>query len=548
MNEDKRLTFVVPVYGVSGLYLNRCLNSLLDNQDYPNKDVIVVYDGNKKEEQMQSALGQQEEFKEDKRVQFFIIEHGGAPKARNFGLSKATGDYICFFDCDSILLAGGLRTWIQAFEEHPDCGFIYGSYRFMISDANKQLPDGIPAQPFDEYLLTCNNYIDTKNPIKRELCPQWDENLSALQDWDFWLQVAKKGIKGHMIPEWVVQTEEPDDESITGKAHKNHLENFNTVRNKYNIKRDKAISSFGARFQGIRRAKILNADYRDPQMLLFKPHDYKAVISMGYYIESQPYGAYAIFANCQKDCKKIIHFIGTDVAQLWNLKVRDHKYLIKELPKAVDKIFANAPWLVEELKELGIESELLYCPVDPTHYQIRPFPEKFTVAFYWDEFNKMHNEGYMIDVARSMPDVQFKFFGGKTMFGTDIPKNIENCGKIKEEDMPEFIASTSMIIRLTSHDGFPATIAEWVMSGRPFVSNLKDMPFNRHLDVNPNEETYVEDKEKTIKVLRRLQKKITENNDDLFKKDLNIAREHYIKLLDPQKYIKRMNEVINEKK
>jgi len=40
---DKHLTLVVPVYGESGLFLGRCLESLLDNQDYPHKDVHVVF-------------------------------------------------------------------------------------------------------------------------------------------------------------------------------------------------------------------------------------------------------------------------------------------------------------------------------------------------------------------------------------------------------------------------------------------------------------------------------------------------------------------------
>ena len=42
---EKSITFVVPVYGSSGLFLPRCLYSLIENQDYPHKDIIVVFDG-----------------------------------------------------------------------------------------------------------------------------------------------------------------------------------------------------------------------------------------------------------------------------------------------------------------------------------------------------------------------------------------------------------------------------------------------------------------------------------------------------------------------
>jgi glycosyltransferase involved in cell wall biosynthesis len=536
MDESKKISFIVPVYGNSGLFLFRCLNSLLDNQDYENKEVVVVYDG--EENQLESALSMKEQYKDDQRVKFFTIEHGGAPKARNFGLNKTTGDYVCFFDCDSMLLAGGIRTWIKAFEDHPECDFVYGGYRYPMSE---NYSGGIPSQPFDPWLLTCNNYISSMNPIKREVCPVWDENLESLQDWDFWLRAVKAGLKGYMIPEWVVITEEPNDESISGKGHKNWETGYNAVREKNGIpKRDIVVTTFGAHFQAKRRAKFLNADYHAPEMLVYKPFNYKSIISMGYYIET-PCGAYFPFINAKKETKKIIHFIGTDVYQLFNLKYRDMQYLRNELPKGIDKIFANAPWLVDELKEMGIESELLYCPIDASPYKVTPFPEKFTLAFYRSDSNNMHNEAFIYDVAKSCPDIKFKFFGGTAHKFADMPKNIEYLGSIKEEDMPDFIASTSGILRITVHDGFPATVAEWALSGRPFISNIEKMPFNnRYVPINITEQTFIQDKENLIREIRRLQKDIKNNNV----KNLDEAKKFYTDLLLPEKYVKRINEVV----
>ena len=541
MNEEKTLTFIVPVYGESGLYLGRCLHSLLDNQDYPYKNVIVVYDGNGEEQQMASALKQEENFKDDERIEFHVIEHGGAPKARNFGLKKAKGDYVCFFDCDSVLMAGGLRTWIHAFEENPECGFVYGGYRFFVQDGRNI---GIPAQPFDKWLLTCNNYISSMNPIKRELCPKWDEDLKSLQDWDLWLRVVQSGVKGKMIPDWVVMTEPPSDNSLSGYSHKNWLELFNKVRKKNGIKkREIAVTTMGAFFQSQRRAKILDGDYRDPAMLSAKPHEYKAIISMGYYINSEPH-AYTVFAGAEK-AKKIIHFIGTDVYQILGHTFASVNFLRKQLPQAVDHIFCNAPWLKAELDEIGIPSELLYCPIDPKPYQITPYPEKFTVAVYCSDTNPMHNTNFIFDVAKSCPDIKWKFFG-ETVYAdaVDLPKNIECTGKVLEEDMPELIASTSCILRLTVHDGFPATVAEWAMCGRPSITNLKNMPFTKFAEVNPRRETAIEDKEKTIKAIRELQRSF--KNNPYSKKELTKMRKHYVKLLDPEVYRKRIYEVVDE--
>lgn len=538
-NQNKHLTFVVPVHGRSGLYLARCLGSILDNQDYPDKDVIVVYDG---AEQLESALKQQEFYKDNASVKFFTIEQGGACKARNFGLDKATGDYICFFDCDSLLMAGGLRTWIQTFEENPDYGFVYSGYRFPLQDGYSS---GVPAKEFDEYSLTCNNYISTMNPIKRELCPRWNEDLTSLQDWDFWLRVVKSGIKGFYLKDFLVITEPPSEKSISGKSHADFKNAFNKVRELNGItNREVAITTMGAPFQTLRRAKFLNADYRDPEMLFSKPHDYKAIISMGYYPDASVHPLSVFFdaeTKTYSKCKKIIHFIGTDVYQFLNRPFIDVKTFRMSVPKVVNKIFANAPWLVNELKEMGVDAELLYCPIDPSPYLIKDFPDKFTVAVYRSDSNPMHNEDFMIDIARNCPDINWKFFGGTKKESLDIPKNVEYTGSIKEENMPEFISNTSLIVRISVHDGFPATLAEWVLSHRPFISNLKDFPFNRFIDINPTQETFIQDKEKLIKKIREVQRSIRDKRIS----GLDTAREWFIKHLDPKLYIKRINEIVN---
>lgn len=540
MQADKSLTFVIPVHGESGLFLGRCIESLMDNQDYPYKDAVVVYDGDKN--QMGSALAQEDFYKDDTRVQFIHIEKGGACAARNAGLELAKGDYVCFFDCDSTLQAGGLRTWINAFEDHPECGFVYNGYRFRMESGYNS---GVPAKPFDPWELTCNNYISSMNPIKRDICPKWDITLDCLQDWDFWLRVVRAGHKGHFINDFLVITEPPSENSITGQSHRTWVESVRKVREGNEIPdRRIAVTSMGAPFQSKRRAKFLGADYKDPEMLWLKPHDYEAIVSMGYYVDSSTH-PFMIFMDAtdtpkERECKKIIHFIGTDVFQLMHRKFTEVK-AFRETVK-VDKMFSNAPWLKTELDEMGIENELLYCPIDPTPYDITPFPKKFTVAVYRSDSNPMHNDMFMFDVARNCPDIQWRFFGGTKPLNTKgIPRNINFEGTIEEKDIPAFIAETSAIARVTVHDGFPASIAEWVMGGRPFIFNKKEMPFNDfYVDINLSEKNYILCKERLINGVRKLQKNLLKIDSSVW----DLHRNHYVDLLSPDKYIKRMNEVI----
>lgn len=529
----KHLTFIVPVYGNAGLFLPRCINSLLDNQDYPEKDVIVVYDG---EDQMKTALRAKEIFAKDERVQFLTQKHGGAPKARNAGLKLAQGEYVCFFDSDSILKAGALTAWMDSLMEDPTLDFVYSGYRFFMHDGYS---DVCPTRPLNKYLLTCNNYISTMNPIKREKCPKWDESLKTLQDWDFWMQVILDNeLKGRMLPDLWVVTEAPSEDSLSGYSHQNWSESVDAVRVKHGIKnRDKCFTTFGAEFQTLRRAQFMNADYQDPMQLLSKQYHYDSIISMGYYVDSQVH-PYVPFKNCN-GAKKIVHFIGTDVWQLQRKPFYQVEYFANSFPKTVDKIFANAPWLVEELTRMGIESELLYCPIDSSPYLKKPFPEQFTLAVYRSDSNPMHNEVLMVDIARSCPDIEWKFFGGTKPNVVGMPKNIEYMGTIPESDMPEFIASTSAIVRVTEHDGFPATLAEWALSNRPYICNLERFPSAKYVDAHVTEANYIVCKERVIKSIRELQREM-KNYGYQF---LDSNRTHFSDLLSPKTYIDRMNQV-----
>ena len=80
--------------------------------------------------------------------------------------------------------------------------FVYNGYRYTMK--NEYL-EGVGSVPFDPWLLTCNNYISTMNPVKREKVARWDESLKGLQDWNFWLRVVfgdepKKDEEGNLIP------------------------------------------------------------------------------------------------------------------------------------------------------------------------------------------------------------------------------------------------------------------------------------------------------------------------------------------------------------
>lgn len=93
-----KFSIIIPVYNVEK-YLPKCLDSVINqtNQDF---EVIVVNDGTP--DNSQKIIDEYLERYPDK-IKGFIKENGGLSDARNYGISKASGEYIIFLDSDDYI-------------------------------------------------------------------------------------------------------------------------------------------------------------------------------------------------------------------------------------------------------------------------------------------------------------------------------------------------------------------------------------------------------------------------------------------------------------
>ena len=90
----KKVSVIVPVYNVEA-YLDRCLDSLV-NQTLKDIEIIVVNDGSP--DNSQDIIDKY--VKKYENVFGYKKKNGGLSDARNYGLNKASGDYIAFVDSD----------------------------------------------------------------------------------------------------------------------------------------------------------------------------------------------------------------------------------------------------------------------------------------------------------------------------------------------------------------------------------------------------------------------------------------------------------------
>lgn len=107
------VSVIVPVYHTSGMALQRCVNSILE-QTYSNLELLIVDDGNPDSFQHHFQLMENS----DTRIKVLHQKNGGVSAARNMGIENASGKYICFVDSDDFLDCSFLTKMVRAIENN----------------------------------------------------------------------------------------------------------------------------------------------------------------------------------------------------------------------------------------------------------------------------------------------------------------------------------------------------------------------------------------------------------------------------------------------
>ena len=90
-----KISVIVPVYNVEN-YLEKCLNSLV-NQNLQEIEILVINDGSTDNSQKIIEVFQS---KFPQKIKTFAKENGGLSDARNYGIDRATGEFLAFVDSD----------------------------------------------------------------------------------------------------------------------------------------------------------------------------------------------------------------------------------------------------------------------------------------------------------------------------------------------------------------------------------------------------------------------------------------------------------------
>ena len=102
MSECK-ISIIIPVYNKEG-YLDRCLQSVL-SQSFKDYEAICVDDGS---DDLSLNVLKEYAYKHE-NLKIFAKDNEGPGSARNYGLDKASGEYVLFLDADDWILEDTLE-------------------------------------------------------------------------------------------------------------------------------------------------------------------------------------------------------------------------------------------------------------------------------------------------------------------------------------------------------------------------------------------------------------------------------------------------------
>ena len=156
-----KISIIIPIYN-SEKYLNRCLNSVLD-QTFKDIEIICINDCS-----IDNSLKILKEYsKKDNRIKIIdLVKNCGVSNARNTGLNNVSSEFVCFLDSDDFLENDFCKSLLKSICVNESDLACCGHRRINI--LNTRLKPWLPSEsismnPIDDiYLFTKHRNVTQK--------------------------------------------------------------------------------------------------------------------------------------------------------------------------------------------------------------------------------------------------------------------------------------------------------------------------------------------------------------------------------------------------
>lgn len=156
MENKPLISVIIPCYNAEKT-LSECLNSIL-TQSYLNLEVILINDGST-DDSLQLAIAYAQK---DERLKIFTQTNQGVSKARNLGLEKASGIYMCCLDSDDTVTKDYVAHLFEGINADNANGLV-------IQNLNYSATENSFTKEFQDSLIHKNEYYKVFSIHKIEL-------------------------------------------------------------------------------------------------------------------------------------------------------------------------------------------------------------------------------------------------------------------------------------------------------------------------------------------------------------------------------------------
>ncbi|MDD5765534.1 MAG: glycosyltransferase [Candidatus Marinimicrobia bacterium] len=202
MDDPGKVTVIIPTYNRAEV-LERALKSVL-SQTYGNFEVIVIDDGST--DNTDSVIS-----KYASKIRYFSKLHAGVSAARNLGLEKSVGAWVCFLDSDDYWLPGKLERQMAYIAENPGM--------MVVQTDEKWFRKGILVNPMKKHqkydgwifkhclplCIVSPSAVMVHQKVFNDI-GVFDESFPVCEDYDLWLRISLKYPIGFIPEKLIVKT------------------------------------------------------------------------------------------------------------------------------------------------------------------------------------------------------------------------------------------------------------------------------------------------------------------------------------------------------
>lgn len=184
---NPKVSVIIPFYNRISL-VAESIKSVM-SQTYENLEILLINDGSTEEVSQVLQL-----VETDKRIRYFVLEHGGVSVARNKGIDEATGEYIAFLDADDLFKSTKIEKQLAFMKAH-NYQFCHTSYEQIDSMGEKkgevnsvQEMKGIVYPSIIYYCVVATPTVMVKKAALEGL--RFKEGITVSQDICLWIDLA----------------------------------------------------------------------------------------------------------------------------------------------------------------------------------------------------------------------------------------------------------------------------------------------------------------------------------------------------------------------